>query len=217
MSDDERTERIDLTPASKPTSGKSTGSSAAEAARTAETGTPADPSADQAETQRIETDPPRLSRTTVPRTASSARSSVPRTPVTAGSGTPAAGTAAPHTTTEDRMDTERVAAPVTGTTTAATADWTAQATTAPERQTSGSGSTAAPAPAVWSATTTEARGVRVGTVVWGLVIAAIGVGLLAFASGVTFDVELALIGLVAAAGVALLVGSLVTGMKRRRR
>lgn len=63
---------------------------------------------------------------------------------------------------------------------------------------------------------TPARGVRVGTVVWGLVLAAIGVGLIAFASGVSFDVELAVILLVAAAGVALLVGSLATATRRRR-
>ena len=62
---------------------------------------------------------------------------------------------------------------------------------------------------------TQRRGVRVGTVVWGLVLTAIGVGLLALASGVVFDVELALIILVACAGVALLVGSLVTEARRR--
>ena len=62
----------------------------------------------------------------------------------------------------------------------------------------------------------EPRGVRVGTVVWGLVIAAIGCGILAFAAGAVFDVELALIVLVTAAGVALLAGSLVTTARRRR-
>ncbi|WP_255491627.1 MULTISPECIES: hypothetical protein [unclassified Actinotalea] len=61
----------------------------------------------------------------------------------------------------------------------------------------------------------EADGIRVGTVVWGLVVAAVGLGLVAFASGVWFDLELALIILVAAAGVALLVGSLLTGRRRR--
>lgn len=59
------------------------------------------------------------------------------------------------------------------------------------------------------------RGVRVGTVVWGLVVAAVGVGLMAFASGLVFDVELALIVLVAAAGVALLVGTLLSSRRRR--
>jgi hypothetical protein len=71
----------------------------------------------------------------------------------------------------------------------------------------------------WGATvvpTPERRGVRVGTVVWGLVLAAVGVGLLAWASGLVFDVQLAVILLVAAAGVALLVGSLVGGRRRGR-
>lgn len=61
----------------------------------------------------------------------------------------------------------------------------------------------------------ERRGVRVGTVVWGLVVAAVGLGMLAFALGYTFDVELAIIVLVAAAGAALLVGTLVTSARRR--
>ena len=56
---------------------------------------------------------------------------------------------------------------------------------------------------------------RVGTVVWGLVIAAIGVGLLSVAWGAHLDTQLALIVLLGAAGVALLVGSLV-GMRRSR-
>ena len=61
----------------------------------------------------------------------------------------------------------------------------------------------------------EERRPRVGTIVWGLVLAAIGVGLLAAALGVAFDVELAFIVLVAAAGVLLLVGS-VAGSRRRK-
>lgn len=59
--------------------------------------------------------------------------------------------------------------------------------------------------------------VRVGTVVWGLVIAAVGVGVLALASGYVFDVELAFIGLVTLAGVALLAGSLINGARHRGR
>lgn len=64
---------------------------------------------------------------------------------------------------------------------------------------------------------TGRRGPRVGTVVWGLVIAAVGVGVLALAAGLVFDVELALITLVAAAGAALLIGSLITGIRRSGR
>lgn len=59
------------------------------------------------------------------------------------------------------------------------------------------------------------RHVRVGTVVWGLVLAAIGAGLLAASLGVHFDVELAFIVLVAAAGVLLLVGSVASSRRRR--
>lgn len=57
---------------------------------------------------------------------------------------------------------------------------------------------------------------RVGTVVWGLVLAAIGVGVLAWAGGASIDLQLATIVLLAAAGTALLVGSLVSGARRRR-
>ncbi len=57
-------------------------------------------------------------------------------------------------------------------------------------------------------------GPRVSTVVWGLVVTALAIGLMAFGNGVVFDVQLATIVLVAAAGVALLVGSLL-GARRR--
>ncbi len=65
-------------------------------------------------------------------------------------------------------------------------------------------------------TSAPAPGVRVGSTVWGLVVLAIGLGLIALAAGAVFDVQLAVIGLVAAAGVALLVGSLLTAGGRRR-
>lgn len=61
------------------------------------------------------------------------------------------------------------------------------------------------------------RRLRVGTVVWGLVIAAIGVGLLAWAAGVEIDLQLAMIVLLAVAGTALLVGSIVSGARNARR
>lgn len=60
------------------------------------------------------------------------------------------------------------------------------------------------------------RGPRVGTVVWGLVLAVLGVGVLAWADGRHIDVDVAAIVLVAGAGVALLVGSIVSGARRRR-
>jgi hypothetical protein len=59
------------------------------------------------------------------------------------------------------------------------------------------------------------RGVRVGTIVWGLVIAAIGVGILAFALDVTFDAQLATIIVIFAAGALLLIGSIATTRRRR--
>lgn len=63
----------------------------------------------------------------------------------------------------------------------------------------------------------EVHPLRVGTVVWGLVLAFLGVGVLAWAGNRSIDVGLAAILLVAGAGVALLVGSLVTGARERRR
>ncbi|WP_029289671.1 hypothetical protein [Cellulomonas sp. HZM] len=62
-----------------------------------------------------------------------------------------------------------------------------------------------------------ARRPRVRTVVWGLMLAAVGVGLLAWAGGATIDVQLAIIVLLGAGGLALLVGSLVPGVRRGRR
>lgn len=61
------------------------------------------------------------------------------------------------------------------------------------------------------------RRLRVGTVVWGLVLAACGLGVIAWASGARIDFQLALIVLLAAAGVALLVGSIVSGARHARR
>lgn len=61
------------------------------------------------------------------------------------------------------------------------------------------------------------RRLRVGTVVWGLVIAAIGVGLLAWSAGFAIDLQLAMIVLLAVAGTALLVGSIVSGARAARR
>ena len=58
---------------------------------------------------------------------------------------------------------------------------------------------------------------RVGTVVWGLVVAVVGIGIISFAWGARIDGGLALIVLLAGAGVALLVGSLVVGARRPRR
>ncbi|MCR6690714.1 hypothetical protein [Cellulomonas sp.] len=78
----------------------------------------------------------------------------------------------------------------------------------------------AAAPAAATADDDEARPPRgtprVGTVVWGLVLAVLGLGVLAWAGGYRIDVGLATILLVAGAGVALLVGSIVSGARSRR-
>ncbi len=63
----------------------------------------------------------------------------------------------------------------------------------------------------------EDRGPRAGTVVWGLIVAAVGILVLAVAAGVRIDFQLALIILLGAAGVALLVGSVLTAGRRKRR
>jgi len=57
---------------------------------------------------------------------------------------------------------------------------------------------------------------RVATVVWGLVVAVIGAGIIAVAAGAVIDVELALIGLLALAGAALVAGSVAAEVRRRR-
>ncbi|WP_298456153.1 hypothetical protein [uncultured Cellulomonas sp.] len=84
------------------------------------------------------------------------------------------------------------------------------ADTAPHEAVSSSGATALPA---------DDRGqrpsLRVGTVVWGLVIAIIGAGIVAIAAGAQFDLELAFIALLALAGVGLVAGSVAAGVRRR--
>jgi hypothetical protein len=59
------------------------------------------------------------------------------------------------------------------------------------------------------------RGPRVGTAVWGLIVIAVGLGILAVSAGVMFDLGVALIVLLGAAGVILVVGSVVSSLRRR--
>ncbi|MGV8965723.1 MAG: hypothetical protein ACOH2F_05545 [Cellulomonas sp.] len=74
----------------------------------------------------------------------------------------------------------------------------------------------APAATTPSAPVKPARpGPRVGTVVWGLILAVIGTGVIAAAAGAQFDVELVSIALLALAGVGLVVGSIATSVRRR--
>lgn len=60
------------------------------------------------------------------------------------------------------------------------------------------------------------RGPRVSTIVWGFVIVAFGVVVLAAALGAQVDLGLATIVVLAAAGITLVVGSIVSGARRRR-
>lgn len=66
-----------------------------------------------------------------------------------------------------------------------------------------------------AAAATPRRGVAVPTVIWGLFVTLVGAGALASLLGARFDDELAIIVLLAAAGVALVAVSVVTAVRRR--
>jgi len=88
----------------------------------------------------------------------------------------------------------------------------------PAFETPATANTAAPESAPAAAPITDQpRALRVGTVVWGLILAVIGAGVIAVAAGAQFDLELALIGLLILAGAGLLAGSIVTSVRRRKR
>lgn len=77
---------------------------------------------------------------------------------------------------------------------------------------------AAPAPvtpAPVTPVTEPRRGPRVGAVVWGLVVVVLGIGILVSIAGFRIDTGLAAILVLGAAGLALVVGSLVTSLRRR--
>jgi hypothetical protein len=59
-------------------------------------------------------------------------------------------------------------------------------------------------------------GPRTGTIVWGFLVVAVGIGLLAQAAGARIDVELATILLLGVAGALLVLGSLLSAARRRR-
>lgn len=71
-----------------------------------------------------------------------------------------------------------------------------------------------PTAAAVAAPPTKQRGPRMGTVVWGMLLAAFGAAIVARGLGVTFDVELALIALLCLMGGALLLGSIVAVVRR---
>jgi hypothetical protein len=60
------------------------------------------------------------------------------------------------------------------------------------------------------------RGPRISTIVWGFVIVAFGTVVLASAFGARVDTGLVAILVLAAAGVTLVVGSIISGARRRR-
>ncbi|MBD7918406.1 hypothetical protein H9657_08965 [Cellulomonas sp. Sa3CUA2] len=74
----------------------------------------------------------------------------------------------------------------------------------------------APTAAAGTAPSPQRAGVRVGTVVWGLIIALVGAGVLLVAAGYTIDVQLAAIVLLIAAGLGLILGPLLQGLRRSR-
>ncbi|MEP7795453.1 hypothetical protein [Sanguibacter sp. 25GB23B1] len=59
------------------------------------------------------------------------------------------------------------------------------------------------------------RPLRPSTIIWGLVVAVVGAGILARALGAEFDNDLALIVLLGAAGVALVGTSIASAVRRR--
>lgn len=60
-----------------------------------------------------------------------------------------------------------------------------------------------------SATEAGRSRIRPGTVAWGLIVALVGLASLGWAQGLRFDVQLASIGVLAAAGVLLVVSAVV--------
>ena len=73
---------------------------------------------------------------------------------------------------------------------------------------------ATPEESTGAAATAAPRERQIGTVVWGLLVTAVAVGMLAIANGALFDVQLAFIVVLAAAGLVLLVGSLTRARRR---
>ena len=58
------------------------------------------------------------------------------------------------------------------------------------------------------------RAVRVGTIVWGLIVAAVGAGVLTVVAGYRVDVQLAAIVLLIVGGLGIILGPLVQGARR---
>ncbi|CAL8971017.1 hypothetical protein CELL_00924 [Cellulomonas sp. T2.31MG-18] len=130
-----------------------------------------------------------------------------------------AGTTRPLPIAEETVATSRESADAPRSTAASETAAPPRPTAAPA-PTPASAPTPAPAPAPAPAAapaTPAGPELRVGTVVWGLVVAVVGIGIVSFAWGARIDGGLALIVLLAGAGVALLVGSLVVALRRPHR
>jgi hypothetical protein len=113
--------------------------------------------------------------------------------------------------------TERLEAPATGPNDGATRVLLAEASGVDALWTLDRPADATPEPTDPAPTRAGRRPVRVGTVVWGLVVAVCGVLALAVAGGASVDGGTVAIGVLAGAGVALVAGSIVTGVRRRDR
>ncbi|MHA7617152.1 hypothetical protein ACX12M_01405 [Cellulosimicrobium cellulans] len=107
------------------------------------------------------------------------------------------------------VDAPPVGAPSTGAPRYGAAPTTSGAAPSPTGGAPGTGGVADPGPL-------PRRGPRVATIVWGFVIVAFAVVVLAAALGARVDLGLATIVVLAAAGVTLVVGSIVSGARRRR-
>lgn len=92
---------------------------------------------------------------------------------------------------------------------------TAPLPTQPEPPTSTETTGATAATGATGATERSRRPHRPSTIIWGLVVAVVGAGILARALGAEFDNDLALIVLLGAAGIALVGTSIASAVRRR--
>jgi len=72
-------------------------------------------------------------------------------------------------------------------------------------------------PTSWPTEADRELRLRPGTMVWGIIVALFGAAVLAWGQGLRFDVQLAAIGVLAAAGALLVVSSLVRGKRQPER
>src|SRR5690606_1513036 len=73
------------------------------------------------------------------------------------------------------------------------------------------------APTVWPSESDRELRLRPGTMIWGVLVTLFGAAVVAWGQDLRFDVQLAAIGVLAAAGVLLVVSSLVRGKRQSER